>query len=241
MGICGEYEFLDFQSSCIRDFWSAILPVVFVCCLCFTYIPLPQAPRLVLERLGSPLKPFLVLHEAEALGLTSEGEYEDQEGGVSTQLSTFVPLWRTLVFTFVSILESFVWISYGAYRVINEENIVWRDFLPFLVGSSWIYAAIRPIVHPAATPPYDLFALYLIYLTTSLLQIGGVIFDYSVFDIPLPPFIILVGEIGNLIAIFILLATIARIPVAIPSTKVDRDELVSGILLCRCAISFHYF
>jgi hypothetical protein len=64
------------------------------------------------------------------------------------------------------------------------------------------------------------------------LQIGGFLFDlfdYGVFDIPLPSTIILVAQIGNLIAIFTLLAIIVRMPVAIPSNKVDLDELaVSG-------------
>jgi hypothetical protein len=45
MGICGEYDFLDFQISCIRESWSAILPAAFVFVLSFTYIPLPQTVR----------------------------------------------------------------------------------------------------------------------------------------------------------------------------------------------------
>jgi hypothetical protein len=100
--------------------------------------------------------------------------------------------------------------------------------LPFLIASSWIYAAIRPITHPTPTPPYDLFTLYLILLATSLLQIGGFIFDYGVFDIPLPPTIILSAQVGNLIAILILLSIIVRMPLAIPSNNVDRHEIVSG-------------
>lgn len=230
MGICGEYGFLEFQSSCIREAWGAIPPAALVFVLCFAYVPIPWFTGRVFESLIWPFKRFLVLHEAEGFGLGSDGEYngEDQEEGKPTEETNFVPLWRTVVFSFVAIVESFVWIAYGAYGAYNEETIVRRDLLPFLIGFSWIYAAIRPIGRPTATPPYDLFTLYLILLAGSLLQIGGFIFDYGIFDIPLPPTLVLVAQVGNLTAIFTLLAVTVRMPMAIPSNKVDRNALVSG-------------
>jgi hypothetical protein len=238
MGSCDTYDLLDFQISCIREFWSAILPAAFVFALSLAYIPLPRTAGRVLETLFSPLKPFLVLREAEALVLGPEIGYngEIQEAGKLTEVQNFIPLWRTVVLSFVAILESFVWVSYGAFRVYDEGTLIWSDLLPFLIGFSWIYAAIRPITHPTATPPYDLFTLYLILFAFSLVQIGGFIFDYGVFDIPLPPTIILSAQVGNLIGVLILLSIIVRMPLAIPSNNVDRDELVSGDYPTPCDV-----
>jgi hypothetical protein len=229
MGICSEYDILDFQNSCIREFWSAILPTAFVFSLYLAYL-IPRTAGPVVKTLCWPFKPFLVLHEAEALELGPEIGFngEIQEEGKPLEVLNFVPLWRTVVLSFVGILESFVWISFGAYRAYNEETLIWRDLFPFLIAFSWVYAAIRPIAQPTATVPYDLFMLYSIYLATSLLQIGGFMFDYTAFDTPLPPTVVLGAQVGNLIAISILLSIIVRMPMAIPSNNVDRDELVSG-------------
>ena len=229
MGICGEYDILDFQNSCIRESWSAILPATFVSFLYLAYFLIPRTAGPVLKKLCWPFKQFLVLHEAEALELGPEIGFNGEiQEGKPLEVPDFVPLWRTAVLSFVSILECFAWFSSGAYRTYNEETIIWRDSFPFLiVFSSWVYAAIRPISHPIATAPYDLFTLYMIFLATSLLQIGGFIFDYGAFDIPLPPKIVLGAQVGNLIAISVLLSKIVRMPMAIPSNKVDRDELVS--------------
>jgi hypothetical protein len=91
-----------------------------------------------------------------------------QEEGKSTE-PNFVPLWRTVVLSFVGILESFVWISYGAYRAYNEETVVLRDLLPFLIAFSWVYAAIRPIAHPSChsslRPFYPLFDAFFCIIT----------------------------------------------------------------------------
>ena len=229
MGICGENDFMDFHSSCIRELWGAILPALYISVLCFAYLFIPRIARFRLGSLSFPFRRFLDVNEAEALGLGSERIYngENREEGKPTSAPNFVPLWRTIILSFLGILQSFVWVSYGAYRAYNEVSLIWRNLLPFLVGVSWIYAAIRPIVCPTATPPYDLFTLYSILLAASSLQIGGFVFDSGVFGIPLPPTVVLVGHFGNLIAILILLAIVVSMPVAIPSNKVDRNELVS--------------
>jgi hypothetical protein len=148
-------------------------------------IPLPQTAGRVLETLCLPFKHFLVLHEAEALGLGSEVEFNGDVQEEEMMELDFVRLWWTVVLTFVGILESFVWISYGAYRAYNEETVVFWNLLPFLIAFSWVYAAIHPIAHPSATPPYDLFTLYLMLFSASLLQIGGFIFDL-IFRYPPP-------------------------------------------------------
>jgi hypothetical protein len=186
----------------------------------------------------------LLLHEAEALGSGPESGYDcgiPEEGKLVTEMPNFVPLWRTVVLSFLAILESFIWISYGAYEAYDGEAIILRNFLPFLVAFSWIYAAIRPITRPTATPPYDLLTLYLILFAGSLLQIGGFIFDYGVFGIPFPSTVGLVGQVGNMIVILVLLSIIVRMPVAIPSSRVDRKEIVSGGYPPPCDVFIFFF
>jgi hypothetical protein len=115
--------------------------------------------------------------------------------------STTTPLWRTIVFTFVGILESFIWISCGAYRAYNEETKVWRNLLPFLIGSSWIHVPLLILL------PLLMISLPSILYFGNFITAGWGI--YGVFDIPLPS---MVAQVGNLIAIFILRAIIVRMP-----------------------------
>jgi len=178
MGICGDYGLLDFRSSCIRASWSAFLPAAVVFGLCFIAIPIPKPARRAFSSLGSPFKPFVTLQEAEALDVKALGVEED-EG--ATELLTFIPLWRTVLFVFVGIMECFCWTAAGAYGLYNHNG---NPILPFLVALSWLYTAIRPIARPTATPPYGLFAIYLVLFITSILQIGGFIFDHGVSGLP---------------------------------------------------------
>jgi len=171
----------------------------------------------------------LTLHEAEALGGALEDrEHLDAEGvGSAQEHPDFVPLWRTIVFHIVGIFECFCWTAYGAYRIYNEGALIWRHIFPFLVAISWLYISIRPIVHAKATPPFDLFTLCLILLAASILQVGGFVIDYTVFDIPLPATFFVFAQIGNLLAISALLGIIVKMPLAFPSSRVNKEDLVS--------------
>ena len=68
MVLCGNASDLDpfdFQSQCVREIWGSFLPagLVLRVVLCFFSIPIPHAFPI----LCSPFKPYLTLHEAEAL------------------------------------------------------------------------------------------------------------------------------------------------------------------------------
>ncbi|KIJ90773.1 hypothetical protein K443DRAFT_686526, partial [Laccaria amethystina LaAM-08-1] len=73
---------------------------------------------------------------------------------------------------------------------------------------------IPPIVRPTATPSYDMFTIYLLPLGSSMHQIGGLLYDYTLFSTPyLPPFIILALS-SDLVAVIGLLCLILSIPLA---------------------------
>ena len=56
--------------------------------------------------------------------------------------------------------------------------------LPFLITLVWLYTVIRSIAHPTASPTYGMFAVYLLFLGSSILQIGRLLYDHTVFSAP---------------------------------------------------------
>jgi len=230
MGICGDYGPLDFGNSCVRGAWSAILPAVFVLLLGFCSIPSPRPIRRIFAIIGSPFQRYLTLHEAEAIDIAAlQGNklFDGEEMGHLVEVSKFVPLWRTVMFVFVGIVQSFCWVADGSYIFYNDPEHLWKGAFSLLVGSSWLYTVIRPIVRPTSTPPFDMFALYLILLASGILQLGGVLFDHSVLSAPLPSALIVTALITNLISILLLLAVTVSMPLAVPSNRVDPNDIVS--------------
>lgn len=230
MDICGYYGFLSFESACIRESWSALLPATFVFALCLSHIPKPHSARQLIRAVRSPFQQFLTLHEAEALGVDpdeKERSVDEEDGELTRQVPNLVPLWRTVLVAFVGILECFCWTAVGAYRTYNEGSLVWLGILPFFLAVAWLYPALRLIVRPTPTPPFDLFTLYLMFLVTSIIQIGGLVYDNTVSDTPLPPTLILIIQVSSLAAVLILLVVTVRMPFAIPSNRVEIEKLVS--------------
>ncbi|KAF9526193.1 multidrug resistance-associated ABC transporter [Crepidotus variabilis] len=227
MGLCDDAGPFEFRDACIRASWASILPAAVVFALCLKAIPVPQAARRILAPVTTPFDPFLTLHEAEALDATSaEGDKGVGEVGAGTvEVSKFVPVWRTVLFSFVGIVEWFCWTAVGAYGIFVKDERAWIDILPFLIAASWLYAVIRPIAKPTATPPFELFSLYIVLFGCSFLQIGGFIFDRGVFGTPLPSALILSAHVVNIVAILILLSIVVSMPLALPSSRVDPTEI----------------
>jgi hypothetical protein len=231
MDICGDYSALDFGSSCVRAAWSAILPAVFVLLLGFCSIPTPRPVRRIFAIIGSPFQRYLTLHEAEAIDLATLDDGE--EVGHVVKVLKLVPVWRTVVFAFVGIVQSFCWVAYGSYILYSDRGHLWRGAFSFFVAISWLYTAIRPITRPTPTPPFDMFALYLILLAGGILQLGGVLFDHSVLSAPLPSTLAMTALIANLLSILVLLAITVSMPLGVPSNRVNPKDIVNRIPPCH--------
>lgn len=232
MGLCDDDSPLDFGSPCIRASWSAFLPAALVFALCVSAVPLTRPIRRLLRPLGAPLQSYLTLHEAEAIDITAvagEPGLDDEDRVDSVEVPGLVPVWRTVVFVFVGIVQAFCWVAAGAFRLYNNQENVWDGVFSFVVAASWMYTVLRPIARPTATPPYDMFALYLAFFFTSILQLGGVIFDHSVLGVSLPSALTLTALIANLVVVFVLLTAILAMPLDIPSNRVDKKDIVSFI------------
>ncbi|KAF8963320.1 multidrug resistance-associated ABC transporter [Flammula alnicola] len=228
MGICGNYGPFDFRSSCIRASWSAFLPAALVFALCFCSIPVPRSARRVVAIIAAPFKTYLTLHEAEAVDITAvsgERVLDDEDAAVLVEVPKFVPLWRTVVFVFVGIVQSFCWVVDGSYLLYNDSSNPWRGIFSFLVVVSWLYTAIRSVARPTATPPYDMFSLYVILFFAGILQVGGVLFDHSILGSPLPSTFSMVALIANELVVLLLLFLTMTMPLATPSNRVDPKDI----------------
>lgn len=166
----------------------------------------------------------MTIHEAEALS---------GDDGAELHVEEHVPLWRTLVFAFIGLLEMIIWLATGAYN-----SILSRPALnPFLNVFAWSYTVARPIAYPSATVPYDLFCIYSLQLFSEAFQLGGMLFTRDAFGIPLPSTDIVALHAVNLSLVVILLAVVLYMPMAIPSGKVNIKDIVS---LGVCVLIFEF-
>ena len=227
MVLCGnDLDLFDFRNQCVQEIWGSFLPAGLILVLCFLSIPIPHA----LDIFCSPFKTYLTLHEAEALDgnidkISSPGDMEDS---VET-----VPLWRNMVFVFVGVIQCLSWITHGSYRLYNDPRDVFGGVLPFLVAIAWLYTIIRPIRHPIATSPFDLFSVYFILFCVGSLRIGGILFDHNVFGSPITLQVVALS--ANLLALLVLLIVVLNIPLALPSNRINKKDIVS------CGLQFNYY
>lgn len=139
-----------------------------------------------------------------------------------------VPLWRTIVFVFIGLLECFAWLGDGSFLLITGHPL--REAIQrFLVGATWIYTAARPILRPTATPPFDMLMLYMLHIGGGILQLGGYLFQHNTSGAPLPSTLVLVGLSLNLAALVGLVTVIMGMPLALPSHLVKKEDIGSSV------------
>ena len=193
----------------------------------FCSLPVPRPVRRIFAIIGTPFQRYLTLHEAEAIDIAAIDDGE--EVGHVVKVSKLVPVWRTVVFAFVGIVQAFCWVADGSYILYSDREHLWIGAFSFFVATSWLYTAIRPITRPTPTPPFEMFALYLILLAGGILQLGGVLFDHSVLSAPLPSTLAMTALVANLLSILVLLAVTVSMPLAVPSNRVDHNDIVIRI------------
>jgi hypothetical protein len=196
--------------------------------------------RQFLRRLKAPFKTYLTLHEAEAL----DNVVEETDGLAMWKLKTPTPYslsrWRPLVFSLVGLVETLAWLSYGGFILISGPTGAWQPYQSFLITVSWLYTVVRPIERPSATPPFDLFVIYCLHFFTGIVQIGGTVFDNLVSGTPLPSIFDIVTSMMNLAIVLGLLVVLVTMPLAVPSNKVRREEIVSFFNVLCAIDSFDF-
>lgn len=221
MTLCANAGLLDLRDACVRGTWGALVPsfIVFTLCLLAFHPPLPAPMRRIVDFVKSPFQPFLTLEEAELL-LDSIAEVPSK--------SRHVAPWRPLLVGF-GLAESVAWIGVAAFSFATNAA-VWQGVRELLISLTWMYTVGRAIVHLSATPPYDLFMLYIVYLCAGTLQIVGYLFQYSVSGASLPGGLTLFGMCADIGASLTLVSVVLTMPLNVPSSRINPADIVRFFL-----------
>ncbi|KZP25984.1 hypothetical protein FIBSPDRAFT_918282 [Athelia psychrophila] len=205
MNLCpGSPSPFEFADPCIRESWAAIFPAALVFLLCVSKLPI-SIPASVQNILGvNTFKRFLTLHEAEALDAAS-----DDASAVEIEVTATPPL---------------SWLALASYRLVTQPFHP-SSALPYVLALPWIYAALRPLLRPPATPPYDLFALFAAHLAMGALLLGGVLYTHYVLDGPPAAPLALAGLAANVASVLVGLAVVMDIPMDVPSSRVKEGAI----------------
>ncbi|KAJ7145739.1 multidrug resistance-associated ABC transporter [Mycena epipterygia] len=223
--VCEGVGAFDFGDACVRSSWSAVLPMLVVVLLCISLpVKFPSPIQRLFATIKAPFTTYITLHEAEAVDFQSAGEIAVEDAQID--VPEVVALWRSLVFTLAGLLQSLAWIASTVfYFVMTDAADPWSLTQHLLIALSWLYTAVRPIVFPSATAPYDLFLVYILHAVGAILLLGGHLFACAVGDAPLPSTLILVGLSANLAIVLLLLYVTVQMPMNLPSTRVKKEDI----------------
>lgn len=218
MAVCRGERLTDLSGACVRDFWAAVIPLALTGIVLLSSVP----PFSILLRIvHKPFKNFLTVHEAEALMYEDKNEGEDQSEDPS------IPLWRTLLLSTVSLVETLLWVGVGCYSLIVNPQDTWAGLRDFLVAVTWLYASLRPIIWPTPTAPFDLFCLYAAHFGFGVVTFFGRVYDQYVLGLPMPGPIRSSVYIINIVAVAGLLLLVMNMPLGVPSKRVKKEDIVS--------------
>ncbi|KAF7331551.1 ATP-dependent bile acid permease [Mycena kentingensis (nom. inval.)] len=223
MSPCGQQtSAFDLGDACIRSWWGAFVPFSITALLCILAIPIP-VPR----ALRVPFTKFLTLHEAEAIQADAQSASDNDLAAPTAP----TPLWRARVFAFVGIIQFLAWTALAVAGALHQTADSWGLTRLGLVASTWLYTAVRSVVSPPTTAPFDLFALYVAHVCGAVLVIGGYLFEYAVGDqdVPLPPRYLLVASSIYFAIVLVLLSLATGIPMALPSARIKKEDIGNSV------------
>ncbi|KAF7979924.1 hypothetical protein HWV62_40336 [Athelia sp. TMB] len=224
MELCPNSGPFQFSNPCIRESWAAIVPAAVVAVLCLFKLPI-SIPARIQNVLGvNAFHRFLTLHEAEALDAASD----DDSAAEVIEVTAKPPLWRTVLLSAICLLQAIAWLALASYRLITDPFHP-SSLLPYVLAVPWIYASLRAILRPFSTPPFDLFALFVVHLATGLLMLGGVLYGHYVLDGPMAPPLILAGLSLNVAGVLIALGVVVNIPLGVPSSRVKESDIGTSV------------
>ncbi|KAF9258420.1 hypothetical protein L218DRAFT_934784 [Marasmius fiardii PR-910] len=231
--ICGNSPgVFDFQNECVRNSWTALVPASFALTLCLASFLHPKLKSK--SQSWSPFKKFLTIQEAEAL-VYGELEKTRRGSGVSA------------VMVFIGLLQAGCWTTLGSYTLFSSSSshsefttsqveALWTGIRPLFLAATWAYTVGRRIQRPTKTAPLDLFAVYVVFLVSGVVEFGGVLYGSSVnpsgsdvFRLRELSVLEIVGYTLNLVGIVVCLGCVLRMPLTVPSSGVRREEIGKSI------------
>ena len=216
---------LDFGDPSTRELWACILPSAFVILFCTTLIPVPGRVRSAWQTVSRPFRNSLTLEQAETYEALHQKAKRNPPDHVASKSDS---IFRTTALSALAMLQVLAWLGLGSY--LSAVNASIQDgIIPIVTAVTWFYASLRPIIWPSKTVFYDLFALYLAYTVTNLVTLGGLFFDYSVYQLPLPSQAALAARVINLSVIVTSLVIVLNMPFAVPSATVSEDDVGKSV------------
>jgi hypothetical protein len=184
-------------------------------------LPSPPTNLKLVRRFKRSWTPFLTLEDARHLLATAtapqEGDDADDQPSLlrikerEALLRRKMAMRLTVPIAVLSLLETIYWMGIFAY------DLLLGDLLSTLIAGcqlvAWGYAFVRPLLHPTATPPYDIFILLLIQLGTASLGLFGNAYDWYAEGIPWPGVGTILRELVDVAVILGLLLVILSTPV----------------------------
>ncbi len=220
--------------ACARSFWGALVPAAFVFLLSVAAIPLPTWLSNLMRPIKGPLTPSLTLQEAEALDAAAiaqekagVGEAGQGEADAVAEQVESRHFWKSLLLSWFALIETLAWLGIASFTIIQDERVSVHVASRFVLGLTWLFATVRPIVRPKLTPPYDLFILYIINIAFELVSLGAFAYNRHAYGTPLPPPLILTAHILNLCVLSTLITIVLSMPLSIPSRRVEKAKIVS--------------
>lgn len=190
----------------------------------------------------NPTKTFMDLREAEALDVDREDVASLSRLKLDAEREPR-PLWLIALLSLTALLETGAWLAVGTYALAihassdqngeseSDELDVSSALRSFLTALTWLYASIRPLVRPKATPDFRLVTLYFVLLAASVLVLCGNLLEY-VDPIPIPSqrsnTLELVAEAVNVVMIGMLIGVQMSRPLAYPISEEVKRELLDA-------------
>lgn len=229
MAICNGENPWALGNACVLDAWTTLAPAVFVVWMCIVSVPAPSQIRVTTRIFAGVFKTFLTLPEAEAY---DRGESPLDEFSKENETS----VWRMFTMSWIAIAQTVFWMGLGCYRLTSSDGNegLWEVWGPVIIALSWLYAAVRPILRPTATPPYDLLMFYFLESISAVVRFASVFFKHDVYGDPLPNTLTLVTVCLNIVAILLLIIVVMSMPLAVPSQYVDKSQIVCILPTVDC-------
>lgn len=228
--VCSPTSIFDLSTTCARIAWATLLPSFALLILILVSIPLPSS----LVSVWSPFQSFLTLDEALALSASDDlAAASDANDTVVVTGNASVPLWRTLVLSWIGMTETLVWfaLAINTFSISPSSPPAPSSFLAslpsLLISVTYFYTTLRPILAPRPTPAYDILILFATHFIGGTLVLGGIIFDYTVWGQKLPGRLILGAQVANLVLLTVGLGVILATPVGIVGGGVNKGDVVS--------------
>ena len=217
MNLCRGSSWTDLSDACVRESFAAFVPAAFVVGLLVTSVP---QLRTALSKAVNPMRDFISCTEAEAL----LSEQSCEAHGAEPRRASLSPI----ILSTLSLLETLVWLGLACFHLVADTDGGPSGARDLLVASTWLYAALRLIVSPVKTVPYDLFTLFALHFIFAVVESFGFLYDSYAYGFPLPLSFVVALRVGHLVAVLLLLVMVLNMPLVTNKTAKE-DVSVLGL------------